>query len=101
MERTQKGVMMVLFVCCFVADKFSLCSFNLFHLRQHIGLVSQEPQLFDLSITENIRFGKLDATEEEIIDVSCSQYKFHYLCVDCSKIGSQKGQRIQFHPSFA
>lgn len=44
-------------------------SFNLFHLRQNIGLVSQEPQLFDLSISDNIRFGKLDATEEEIIYV--------------------------------
>jgi ATP-binding cassette subfamily B (MDR/TAP) protein 1 len=35
-------------------------------LRAQMGLVSQEPALFAMSIRENIRFGKEDATEEEI-----------------------------------
>ncbi len=35
-------------------------------LRQHIGVVSQEPVLFDTTIAENIRYGKEGATEEEI-----------------------------------
>jgi len=35
-------------------------------LRSQIGLVSQEPVLFATSIYENIRYGKLDATKEEI-----------------------------------
>lgn len=36
-------------------------------LRSQIGLVSQEPALFSGTIEENIRLGKLEATDEEII----------------------------------
>ncbi len=36
-------------------------------LRQHIGLVPQMPTLFNTSVAENIRLGKPDATEDEII----------------------------------
>jgi len=39
---------------------------NLCWLRQHIGVVSQEPVLFNTTIAENIRYGKEDATQEEI-----------------------------------
>jgi ATP-binding cassette subfamily B (MDR/TAP) protein 1 len=36
-------------------------------LRAQMGLVSQEPALFAMSIRENILFGKEDATEEEVV----------------------------------
>ena len=39
---------------------------NLKWLRRHIGVVSQEPVLFDTSIAENIALGKEDATVDEI-----------------------------------
>jgi ABC-type multidrug transport system fused ATPase/permease subunit len=39
---------------------------NLKWLRSNIGVVSQEPVLFDTTIAENIRFGREDATLEEI-----------------------------------
>ena len=35
-------------------------------LRSNIGVVFQEPMLFARSIEENLRVGKVDATEEEI-----------------------------------
>lgn len=35
-------------------------------LRQRIGTVSQEPQLFASSIADNIRYGRMDATDAEI-----------------------------------
>ena len=35
-------------------------------LRSQIGLVSQEPILFDTTIEENIKFGMSTATQEEI-----------------------------------
>ena len=35
-------------------------------LREHIGLVPQEPILFSGTIRENIRYGRLDATDAEI-----------------------------------
>lgn len=39
-------------------------------LRKHMGLVQQEPALFATSIYENIRYGKEDATESEIIEAA-------------------------------
>jgi ATP-binding cassette subfamily B protein/subfamily B ATP-binding cassette protein MsbA len=39
-------------------------------LRQHISVVSQEAFLFNGTIRENILYGRLDATEEELIAAS-------------------------------
>ncbi|CAF4586808.1 unnamed protein product [Rotaria sp. Silwood2] len=39
---------------------------NVKELRQNIGVVNQEPILFSMSIYENIRFGKVNATRIEI-----------------------------------
>lgn len=39
-------------------------------LRDRIGVVSQDVFLFHDTIYENIRYGRLDATEEEIIDAA-------------------------------
>ena len=36
-------------------------------IRQHIGLVPQEPALFSTSVRDNIGFGRPDANEDEII----------------------------------
>ncbi len=36
-------------------------------LRTQIGIVPQETMLFSSSVRENIRYGRLDATEEEIV----------------------------------
>ena len=40
--------------------------FNLPVLRRKIGLVSQEPILFKRSVFNNIKYGKLDATRDEV-----------------------------------
>lgn len=48
----------------------SLASFHLPYLRSRIGLVSQEPVLFSGLIRENIRLGKLDATDEEVLEAA-------------------------------
>ena len=39
-------------------------------LRQNIGIVQQDIYLFNDTMRENIRYGKPDATEEEIIDAA-------------------------------
>ena len=41
-------------------------SLNLKWLRSHIGVVSQEPVLFDTTIADNIRYGREDATMKDI-----------------------------------
>lgn len=38
-------------------------------LRQSIGLIPQEPYLFTASVYDNIKYGKPDATEEEIYKI--------------------------------
>jgi subfamily B ATP-binding cassette protein MsbA len=43
---------------------------NLLHLRSQIGIVPQEVTLFAGSVYENIRYGRLDATEQEVIEAS-------------------------------
>ena len=35
-------------------------------LRQHIGVVNQEPTLFDGTVADNIRYGCPEATMEEV-----------------------------------
>jgi ABC-type multidrug transport system fused ATPase/permease subunit len=48
-------------------DGQDLRSINLKWLRSNIGIVSQEPVLFFGTIEDNIKFGKSDATDEEVI----------------------------------
>lgn len=43
---------------------------NVKWLRSELGLVSQEPVLFDTTIEENIRYGCVEASREEIIDAA-------------------------------
>lgn len=48
-------------------DGLDIRSLNLRSLRQKIGLVQQEPALFSTTIYENIRYGKEEASEIEIM----------------------------------
>ncbi len=48
-------------------DGIDITKYNLYELRKKIGLVSQEPILFKRSIYENIKYGKLDARQAEVI----------------------------------
>ena len=43
-----------------------LIDINIAYLRNKVGLVSQEPTLFDVSIADNICYGKPDATQAEV-----------------------------------
>jgi len=51
-------------------DGVNIKDYNLYELRKKIGLVSQEPVLFKRSVLENVRYGKLDATDEECIEAA-------------------------------
>ncbi len=48
-------------------DGIDIKDAGIINLRQQIGIVSQESILFNATIRENIAFGMLDATDEEII----------------------------------
>ena len=44
----------------------NLTEFNVTWWRRQVGFVGQEPVLFDVSIEENVRYGKPEATREEL-----------------------------------
>lgn len=48
----------------------SLETLGLENARELIAYVPQEPYLFETSIMENIRYGKLDASDEEVIEAA-------------------------------
>ena len=51
-------------------DDVNIKEYNLYELRKKIGLVSQEPVLFKRNVLENVRYGRLDATDEECINAA-------------------------------
>ena len=55
-------------------DEYSLAS-----LRRSIALVSQHVTLFPTSILENIRYGRNDATDEEVIEAAHAAEAFEFI----------------------
>ncbi len=51
-------------------DKKPLAELNLFDLRNSIGIVPQDAFLFSDSIKNNIKFGKENATDEEVVEAA-------------------------------
>ncbi len=55
-------------------------SLNLKWLRNNVGLVSQEPILFNTTIAENIRYGREDATLDDIINAAKDANAHNFIC---------------------
>ena len=51
-------------------DDVNIKDYNLYELRKKIGFVSTQPSVFKTSALENIRYGKLNATDEECIEAA-------------------------------
>lgn len=60
-------------------DESNVKNYSLYNLRSHMALVSQEPTLFDMSISENIRFGIDDSKQvsQEEIEDACKASNIH------------------------
>lgn len=48
-------------------------------LREKVSLVLQEPVLFTGTIADNIRYGRLDATDEEVIAAARAAYAYDFI----------------------
>jgi len=55
-------------------DERDIRDVTLQSLRSQIGIVIQEPYLFNDTIEENLRYGKKDATKEEMIEACKASY---------------------------
>src|SRR5262245_8560179 len=53
-----------------LVDGMDVRNITLKTLRQQISIVLQEPLLFSASIADNIRYGRLDATMDEIVEAA-------------------------------
>lgn len=60
-------------------DGHNIKDFNRGELRQAFGMVLQDTWLFNGSIKDNIRYGKLDATDEEVIEAAKAAHVHHFV----------------------
>ena len=60
-------------------DGHNLKEYNRNELRNAFGMVLQDTWLFKGSIMENIRYGRLDATDEEVIAAAKSAHADHFI----------------------
>ena len=60
-------------------DGHDIRNFNRSELREAFGMVLQDTWLFNGTIKENIRYGKLDATDEEVIEAAKSANVHHFI----------------------
>lgn len=63
------------------------------HLRSHMAIVPQEVILFGGSIQENIAFGKLDATKEQIIEAAKQANAWEFISTFPEGLETEVGDR--------
>jgi ABC-type multidrug transport system fused ATPase/permease subunit len=75
----------------FGASKAS--TFDLHALRQHMAIVPQEVLLFSGSILENIRFGRPDATDAEVMDAAQKANAWEFISTFPDQLATEVGDR--------
>ena len=60
-------------------DGYNVKDFNRGQLREMFGMVLQDTWLFHGTIMENIRYGRLDATDEEVIAAAKAAHAHHFI----------------------
>ena len=62
-----------------LVDGHDIRDFNRSELRQMFGMVLQDTWLFNGTIWENIRYGRLDATDEEVVAAAKAAHVHHFV----------------------
>jgi ATP-binding cassette subfamily B multidrug efflux pump len=60
-------------------DGHDIREFDRHELRENFGMVLQDTWLFNGTIRENIRYGRLDATDEEVVAAAKAAYADHFI----------------------
>ena len=60
-------------------DGNNIKDFNRSELREGFGMVLQDTWLFKGTIMENIRYGRLEATDEEVIEAAKAAHAHHFI----------------------
>lgn len=74
-------------------DSHDISSLSLEQLRAQIGVVSQEAFLFNGTVRENIMYGKLDATEDEMLTAARAANCHEFVCLLPQGYDSLVGER--------
>jgi ABC-type multidrug transport system fused ATPase/permease subunit len=74
-------------------DNQLITDYDLSYLRQNMAIVPQEVILFSGSILENIRFGKPEASEQEVIDASKKANAWEFIESFPEKLQTEVGDR--------
>ncbi|XP_062322714.1 ATP-dependent translocase ABCB1 isoform X2 [Osmerus eperlanus] len=74
-------------------DGQDIRSLNVKWLRENIGIVSQEPVLFGTTIAENIRYGREDATDEDIERAVKEANAYEFISKLPDKLNTMVGER--------
>jgi ABC-type multidrug transport system fused ATPase/permease subunit len=62
-----------------VVDGVDVHQYKVRSLREKIAIVLQDPVLFQGSISENLRYGRLDATQDEIVDAAKAAHAHDFI----------------------
>jgi ABC-type multidrug transport system fused ATPase/permease subunit len=73
-------------------DDINIKDYNLYELKKKIGFVQQEPSAFKRSNLENIRYGSLEATDEECYEAAKKVNALNLLEID--KMQNLKKQNL-------
>ncbi len=74
-------------------DGVDIREFDAAWLRKQIGLVAQEPVLFAMSLAENIRYGRHDATIAEVIEAAKAANAHDFISVLPTGYDTEVGER--------
>lgn len=62
-------------------------------LRENISMIPQEPMLFHRSLMENIRYGRLEASDDEVIEAAKKAHAHEFILQTENGYGSLVGER--------
>ena len=62
-------------------------------LRESVSMIPQDPQLFHRSLMENIRYGRLDATDDEVIEAAKKAHAHDFILQTELQYDSLVGER--------
>jgi ATP-binding cassette subfamily B protein len=62
-------------------------------LRESVSMIPQDPQLFHRSLLENIRYGRLDATDDEVVDAAKKAHAHEFILQTEKQYESLVGER--------
>jgi len=62
-------------------------------LRENVSMIPQDPQLFHRSLMENIRYGRLDASDDEVIEAARKAHAHEFILQTEMQYDSLVGER--------